>query len=213
MINSPWMKTFPQTKVHHLPRTHYNHAPLLISLFDHVIQGSFPFRCKELWIEHPQFREFFVNNWALNNNDFIRGRSSFLDKVKSWNSNVFGNLNKQKKRLIARLNGIQIALANKHSNFFYNLEKNLLLDLKDIFNKERIIWAQKAGLNWRKYGDYNTRYFHVLATVRKTRGKILTLKNEVGNWITDSNELKNMAVTFLLTFLLLNTRTAIGSLI
>lgn len=108
------------------------------------------------------------------------GRSTFLDNVKYWNNNVFGNLKNQKKRLIARINGIQIDLAHKHSNFLYNLEKTLLKDLKDIFHKERIIWAKKSGLNWRKYGNYNTRYFHMLATVRKTRGTVFTLKNELG---------------------------------
>ncbi|XP_056690122.1 uncharacterized protein [Spinacia oleracea] len=72
----------------------------------------------------------------------------------------------------------------------------LLLDLNDIFRKERLIWAQIAGLNWRKYGDYNTKYFHLLAKIKKSRGKILALKNSNGDWITKLEDLKNLATGF-----------------
>lgn len=86
-----------------------------------------------------------------------------------------------------------MAFANKYSLFLINLEKELLFDLDAIFKKERIIWAQKVGINWRKFGDYNTKFFHLLAKIRKSRGKILILKSDDG---TDSNELKRMAVCF-----------------
>lgn len=58
---------------------------------------------------------------------------------------------------------------------------------------ERVIWAQKAGLNWRKYADWNTRYFHTIAKVKKSRSKILCLKNDDDVWILDQEHLKSMA--------------------
>lgn len=97
---------------------------------------------------------------------------------------------------MARINYIQIALSKYHSRFLVDLEKELVFQLNDIFKKERLIWAQKAGLNWRKFGDYNTKYFHILAQVRKSRGKILTLKDNEGTWITDLDSLKDLAVSY-----------------
>lgn len=44
---------------------------------------------------------------------------------------------------------------------------------------ERVIWAQKAGINWRKFSDWNTKYFHTLEKVKKSRSKILCLKDEM----------------------------------
>ncbi|XP_056697424.1 uncharacterized protein [Spinacia oleracea] len=203
LANPKLLDLFPQTKVHHLPRTNSDHAPIIISFFDSVVAGPFPFRCKEVWMEHPTFGEFFLNNWRIADNNFLRGRQNFLANIKNWNTNVFGNLNKQKRRLLARINGIQIALAKYHSDFLVNLEQSLLKDLNDIFRKERLIWAQKAGLNWRKYGDYNTKYFHLLAKIKKSRGKILALKNSNGDWITKLEDLKNLATGFYETVLLL----------
>ena len=125
--------------------------------------------------------------------DFLSGRSKFLSKIQFWDGNVFGNLTLQKKRILARLNGIQISLSFRNSNFLIQLEKNLLVDLNNIHLIERRIWAQKAGIYWRKFGDYNTRYFHVLATIKKSKGKIHSLQDSEGNWIYDDLLLKNLA--------------------
>lgn len=47
LANSPWMDNFPHTKVHHLPRIHSDHSPILISLHNSFTTGSFPFRLKK----------------------------------------------------------------------------------------------------------------------------------------------------------------------
>ncbi|XP_056692071.1 uncharacterized protein [Spinacia oleracea] len=125
-----------------------------------------------------------------------KGREAFLRSISVWNHNVFGNLKKQKKELLARIDGIQIALGKKYYDYLVNLEKILLQRLNDILNKERLIWAQKSGMNWRKYGDYNTKYFHMIANIKKSRGKILTLKNNEDVWITDEDQLKTMATDY-----------------
>ncbi|XP_048493650.1 uncharacterized protein LOC125494124 [Beta vulgaris subsp. vulgaris] len=99
----------------------------------------------------------------------------------------------QKKRIHARLNGIQTSLSLRNSDFLVHLEKQLLLDLNNIHHVERRIWAQKAGFYWRNFGDYNTRYFHVLAKIKKSKGKIHALQDLDGNWVFDDLHLKNMA--------------------
>ncbi|XP_056683470.1 uncharacterized protein [Spinacia oleracea] len=174
LANPPLLDAFPHIKVHHLTRIHSDHCPIIVSLDNPILKGPFPFRCKEVWMEHPNFKNFFTSNWLSVNTDFLIG----------------------KKRLLARINGIQIALAKNYSTFLVNLEASLIKDLTDIFNKERQIWAQKTGINWRKFGDYSTKYFHVLAKIKKSRGKVLTLKNDHGDWVTDPDTLKNMAANF-----------------
>ncbi|XP_056692196.1 uncharacterized protein [Spinacia oleracea] len=210
LVNSVWLNSFPFTKVHHLPRTYSDHAPILISLTNPNHSGNYPFRCKEVWLNHPNFHSYFVNNWKPPTEDFIQGRDKFLRTVHSWNYNIFGNLRNQKRNILARINGIQISLSKHYSQFLVNLEARLLEDLNDIYKKERIIWAQKAGINWRKFGDYNTKYFHTLAKIKKAQGKILTLQNNLGDWITDQKSLRNLATTY---FVNLFTTTHFSSLL
>lgn len=123
LANATMLDNFPHMKVSHLPRTHSNHAPIIVSFFNEYSAGPFPFRCKEVWMDHPDFKDFFTKFWNANQTEFLVRRKNFLDNITFWNTNVFGNLEKAKKKLLARINGIQIALAKKHSKFLINLEK------------------------------------------------------------------------------------------
>ena len=113
----------------------------------------------------------------------MQGRHKFLTNIENWENNVFNDLLLQKKGILAKLSGIQIALSNKNSDFLISLEKEILHSLNHIHSLEKRIWAQKAGVDWRKYGDYNTRYFHIVAKIKKSRVKILSLKDNHGIWI------------------------------
>ncbi|OMP03175.1 reverse transcriptase [Corchorus capsularis] len=59
---------------------------------------------------------------------------------------------------------------------------------------EEILWFQKAMTKWIQSRDRNTRYFHTLALVRRSKNKVRALRDESGAWITDQQELKHMAV-------------------
>ncbi|XP_021722045.1 uncharacterized protein LOC110689588 [Chenopodium quinoa] len=174
ITNAAFVEVFPQVKVTTLVRKYSDHNPILISLCDDPVRGPFPFRCKEVWLQHDRFKYFFVSHWKATDQcqPLLIGRNKFLSSIPYWNTNVFGNLNMQKKILLARLNGIQLSLANRYSRFLVNLEYDLIHELNLIYKKERVIWAKKAGINWSKFGDFNTKYFHTLAKARKSRGKI-----------------------------------------
>ena len=53
-----------------------------------------------------------------------------------WNKNQFRNIFTRKKILMARINGIQKAIAFKPSSFLLKLEVDLLRDLDLVLNQE-----------------------------------------------------------------------------
>ena len=91
---------------------------------------------------------------------------------------------------MARLNGIQRAVASKPSNFLLNLEKDLVKELDMILSQEEELWALKSRVNWMIQGDRNTAFYHVSTLVRRNRNQILAIKNLVGEWIYEDNEVK-----------------------
>ena len=52
--------------------------------------------------------------------------ASFTIEAEKWNKTKFGNVLARKNNIMARLNGIQWAVAIKPSNFLLNLESELL---------------------------------------------------------------------------------------
>ena len=113
---------------------------------------------------------------------------TFTNSAKKWNKEVFGNFFSRRKKIEARLNGVQKAMANRPSDFLVELESNLRK--KYVEDKELIdeYWAMKARINWLVLGEHNTSYYHASVINGRRRNRITSLKDNVGNCITDEIE-------------------------
>ncbi|KAK7275172.1 hypothetical protein RIF29_16281 [Crotalaria pallida] len=69
-------------------------------------------------------------------------------------------------------------------------------DYEQVTLQEEAYWFQQSRNKWISMGDQNTRFFHNAAMSRRRRNKINALLNEEGNWIYDSNALRDMAVSY-----------------
>ena len=94
-------------------------------------------------------------------------------------SEVFGNLFTRKRRVLARLNGAQKALAENPNGFLINLENKLIKEYSLIMLQEEEYWALKSRLNAANFRDCNTTFFHVTIVVRHHRNKIRCIKDYV----------------------------------
>ena len=81
---------------------------------------------------------------------------------------------------MAYLNGIQKAIAIRPSLNLLELEKHLHRELETILDQKRDIWALKSRVNWLIMGDRNTSFYHISTLVRRSRNRILSIKNSVG---------------------------------
>ena len=70
--------------------------------------------------------------------------STFVDKARIWNKNIFGNLFQRKKRVLARLGGIQATLLINPNNFLVDLERELRVEYHEIAELEEEFWAMKS---------------------------------------------------------------------
>ncbi|XP_075633611.1 uncharacterized protein LOC142606095 [Castanea sativa] len=141
-----------------------------------------------MWLSHPTFQSIFREAWS-GPTGLSSAVAIFVDKVKIWNKNIFGNLFHRKKRLLARLRGIQVALSTHPNNFLVELERQLRSEFHDISKIEEEFWAMKSRITWLVEGDKNTSFYHTLALVRRRRNRISCLKDRVGNWIQGDREI------------------------
>lgn len=55
---------------------------------------------------------------------------------------MFGNIHTRKRKLSARLEGIQRAMSNSHSTNLIKLDKKLHKELNDVLEQEELLWFQ-----------------------------------------------------------------------
>ncbi|XP_028121413.1 uncharacterized protein LOC114318678 [Camellia sinensis] len=195
LCNDQWHTLFPEAWVQHLPRVNSDHCPILISLLGvvpHPLRR--PFRMEAAWLTHPMFETLVQQSWNFSEKDLPLTIEQFVVAVTTWNREVFGNIFWNKKRVLARLHGIQKALSLASNPFREDLESHLTVEYNQLLLQEEMLWYQKSRSNWLMFGDANTRFFHTSTLIRRKRNRIMALKNDDGTWCTNQIELQARAV-------------------
>ena len=84
---------------------------------------------------------------------------------------------------MARLGGIQEALADCPLVSLGDLERKLQGDLCCVLSQEEELWALKSRVNWMLFGDRNTFFYHISTLVRRKRNSITTIMSNSGEWL------------------------------
>ena len=195
LCNNQWRVRFQEGRVRHLPQLGSDHSPLLISTegFDGGTNAKRPFRFLVAWTTHGEFEKLVNDNWChnqpLSNN--LKELASVLGR---WNTEVFGNLFSCKRRLWARIEGIQKALDAGGPWYLRKLEARLREKLSSVLDHIESLWFQKARVEQIRDGDRNTKFFHTSTIIRRRFNRIESLKDSNDEWQNDPAIVKGMVV-------------------
>ncbi|CAL1412960.1 unnamed protein product [Linum trigynum] len=197
ICNLEWNEGFPNTSVTHLARLSSDHHPILTTVSN---QGGSNlsmrrFKFEAAWFTHEDFLSFLADSWDPLN-ALPMALQDLSKKLQLWNTSNFGNVHQRKKRLVARIEGIERRLANSFSPGLLKLHTKLEKELDKTMEQEELIWFQRAREHWVKFGERNTAYFHQLANIRRRRNKIDCLKNINGEWVSEKDELLQLVYNF-----------------
>ncbi|KAF7822605.1 ribonuclease H [Senna tora] len=154
LANADWRIHFAEASVHNLFNSYSDHNPIgLFCRDNHPSKQDRPFRFEAAWAHHPGFYNVVKFAWE----SCVQNVPLRLSTVKShalwFNKNVFGNIFQRKKKLKARLNGIQKSLDNSPSTFLTNLQRDLRKQLEETLAQEELLWFQKSREQWVKFDD------------------------------------------------------------
>lgn len=148
VANPSWRLMFPNAELRHLPRVHSDHCPVLLDFNPRRIVGrQKPFRFETMWLSHPTFENVVIQSWEEGGHVLQNSIDIFCHKVTKWNKEVFGNVFQKKRKLLARLEGIQRKMAIRPSEFLINLERDLRKQYQEILLNERELWLLKSRTN------------------------------------------------------------------
>ncbi|KAL7179875.1 hypothetical protein ACSBR1_043142 [Camellia fascicularis] len=77
-------------------------------------------------MSHPGLLDVISSSCQDMNNNLLESTAEFTLKVSVWNKEVFGNIFKWKRLLLARIEGIQRAQTTNFSHSLQALEKDLI---------------------------------------------------------------------------------------
>lgn len=158
-------------------------------------RGVRPFRFMVNWLADKSFKRVVEEAWAKKES-WGMAVEDFQKRASEWNSQEFGNIFHGKRRLMARIEGVDRKLGIRDCQGLRKLRLKLWKEYQDILFHEDVYWYQRARQDWVKFGDRNTRFFHLSVVIRRKRNATTTLTNEQGAVITDEEDMKAMTVQY-----------------
>lgn len=198
MADVAWHMHFPDALVELLPPHNSDHNPLLVSCSKSPSKRVKSFHFQASWISHPDYGSLVRSTWNNTPGDVTFKLHKIMEESQTFNTEIFGNIFHNKRRLEARLSGVHKQLDVFASSDLIMLEKELQDEYSIILAQEEMMWYQKSRENWVCFGNKNTKFFHTQTIIRRRRNRIIGL-NIDGSWCTNDNSLKQEALHFFRT--------------
>lgn len=101
LFNSAWEADARYFHLKILPRLYSDHSPLVVTGVSHQFVGPLPFRFQRMWVSHDEFNSFVETNWNIETAGLppmkvlVAKLKHIRERLKWWNTNVFGNIQKK----------------------------------------------------------------------------------------------------------------------
>ena len=120
----------------------------------------------------------------------MRKLQLFKVKLKDWNKDSFGELNKRKKSILNEIANFDVVEQEGVLTSELSAQRALRKgELEELILREEIHWRQKAKVKWVKERDCNSKFFHKVANGRRNRKFIKFLENERGLVLNNSESI------------------------
>ena len=111
--------------------------------------------------------------------------------VKPWSKSTYGNFQDKQRHNLDKINYVEGKLVDAPMNHRLNDWLNRLIKQREkmlLFNQK--FWRRFARKDWLVNGDQNSTYFQWQANRRRKRQDITRLKDEVGIWLEDPQDIQ-----------------------
>jgi len=113
----------------------------------------------------------------------------------SWSKATFGNFRSKLERNGEKLLVVENKLVQDPNNARLNNWHYRLIKQREkmhLFDKK--YWGKLARKEWLVNGDRHSRFFHLTMKARRTRSKIMKLKDPSGVWVDESSQIESMFI-------------------
>ncbi|XP_061350451.1 uncharacterized protein LOC133295622 [Gastrolobium bilobum] len=182
VANEDWNLAWPNRVLGHLPYFNSDHKPILLSCYKdfHDNKSGKQFKFLAAWLTNSDFGNLVKKCWEKDV-DWLDARDVFEEEATRWHHDVFREEMRQKHRIYVRIQGLDLQLEDRYDRELERLQRDLWKDLEKILLREELNWFQRSRVNWLKFGDKNSKFFHSSTVARRRFNKVVAIKNELGD--------------------------------
>ncbi|CAJ2645397.1 unnamed protein product [Trifolium pratense] len=162
ICNSMWIDTWNFVSCCTLPKVQSDHHPLLFNFDSDVQTFLSSFKFQSMWMSHDDCKRVISEHWKKD----VVGCPMFILQaklkslkpiLKSWNKDVFGDVNTKVSNAVAKVDSIQQIINDSgYTDALGDEEKLAQVSLNDSLRVQEHFWRDKSRSKWFVEGDRNT---------------------------------------------------------
>jgi hypothetical protein len=175
-----------------MPRTRRSdHAPIMLRTRGNT-KGGGQFRVEHWWLQNETFQDAWSTDWISDQD------GEWEEKYKTMKKNIIGwksKINTPQKE-VAPLQNELLKCQTVHPMLQNHNREELLEEYEAAEDRLNTYWCQRSRIQWAELGDRNTSFFHAVASQRKRRNKIVAIRDETGQLVTNEKQLAGVFVKY-----------------
>lgn len=155
-----WRLMLPKAEAFALPAIGSNHSPILLSFKPDPVKRRKEFKFKAFWLESDECKIIIKETWKSPNHVGMNlvGKLRVVTIALSKGSRkTFRN---GQKRMDSLKQEVQQCINNNGRNSRVERVKHLQGEIEAVWRQEEMYWGLRSRINWLKWGDKNTKFFH-----------------------------------------------------
>ncbi|XP_016667288.1 uncharacterized protein [Gossypium hirsutum] len=129
----------------------------------------------------------------MSSGDLVQKLENLKKGLVKWSGQIQRNRQKKTKALTAKLSDLYDA-DRDDNNLAELIDTKIQLNFE--IEKDERYWEQRAIMNWLKFGDKNSAFFHSQTTQRKKKNCIRKLQTEDGRETETLQEMERIARSY-----------------
>ncbi|KAL8555169.1 hypothetical protein ACS0TY_003106 [Phlomoides rotata] len=196
LLSTSWSNRWTNVKQSGLTRSIYDHAPILLEVFEKENWGPISFRIVNWWLDQEDFRQLVEKAWK---DTVVEGWGGYVLKeklknlkleIKAWKAKNSTTFTKEIEDIERQLTEYDIKLENDVWDVTdCENRRALQLNLEELRIKRDRLVAQKSRAKWLSEGEANTSFFHDMINRNNRRSELKSVKIN-NSWFEGGNQVK-----------------------
>ncbi|KAL4352119.1 hypothetical protein GQ457_06G008250 [Hibiscus cannabinus] len=191
LVSNEWSLAFPK-EIGILETTVVSDHNLIVLMLEGLKKKrKKEFNFESRWLLEEDCHKNFNEAWSENSvcTGHLKLNSKLKKarvKLKRWSGSKYGKSRQTIEGIKHRLLNPQkqpLTIQTKEEISFLKME------LQKLWESEERHWHQRARVNWIKFGDKNTKFFHATTIQRNRKNAIVKIKSVDGSWLEDEGEI------------------------
>ncbi|XP_074306260.1 uncharacterized protein LOC141641499 [Silene latifolia] len=207
LVNSERMDGYPDSYAHFLPEALFDHNSSVCHKRPDREKRKPPFRYFNMWSMDSQFSDIVQSVWGTNIDGTLMYKVITKLKLlkaplKTLNKNRFSDIEKAVGVARVLLEELQIQMHNSPIDVnIMAAEREAAASYSQLCKMQHSYLSKKAKVDWIKFGDDNTRFFHSHIRARQIHNRNMCIKDQHGVMCDTTDTIEQAFLSYYKTLL------------